>query len=749
MATENELMFRAVIDRLKEEGLLLRNSGSHSLKTVKEVFKNELRNSTSAMRDEFDAADNSAEKNADRVASALEGLSTSGSLSRNVEAPESKSGSLDDVEKQREMNDWRENQIDLLSQIVVNTQLTANALTQNNRAGKPKAEPKGKGGLLKGALSGLGGGIGLAATGIGAGVLLGGAGVALVVESVTRLNKSFDDLAVGIGMLNELDIDPEKFEVLGTAIGNLASGVGIGGAIGLRILSGAAFDDLSSGIDKLNNLEYKPEGIESLGLTLAALKENTGILSSFGVGMLADVDFGAIAKGIQDLNDLSVDEDNLRSVGEGMNALIEPLSASDLGEASSLEAAGKAIGGAFSTSVAALNDIKVGKDFTDKMSIIGKGINALMEPISISDLGEAAVLSNFAGNSGFITGAIDDLNKVDAGEWSKNAALIGGGFASLLKGTENTKGARGLEMIDDNIIPLTDALKHWNDTVDATLAQDFVDNATTLGGGFKALLTGTQNLFGTTGLQAIDDNIAPVADAVKSFVDTIDDKTAKSFGASGVLIGAGFTAILNGTDDLFGVKGFASLTTTILPFAGAVEKLDTVGANLKLNNFKQISLAIKEMRSLAEELSDIDFSDVDDGSLAIRDIADRAIDMQTLIKGIGQGGERDFNTLGLVGLGNSIDFGDGLLKAPLELDAVLTKVQKIQDAIKGVSSLQTNSEQMQMQQKENTQMGSEGASNIVVAPTDASSVVTNNSNTAAIIDQNLPTQDHNDRSWVG
>jgi hypothetical protein len=155
------------------------------------------------------------------------------------------------------------------------------------------------------------------------------------------------------------------------------------------------------------------------------------------------------------------------------------------------------------------------------------------------------------------------------------------------------------------------------------------------------------------------------------------------------------------------------------------------------------------MRSLAEELSDIDFGDVDDGSLAIREIADRAIDMQTLIKGIGQGGELDFNTLGVAGKFNSIDFGEGLLKAPLELDAVLTKVQKIQDAIKGVSSLQANSEQMQMQQKENTQMGSEGASNIVVAPTDASSVVTNNSNTAAIIDQNLPTQDHNDRSWVG
>lgn len=712
-------MFRAVIDRLKEEGLLLRNSGTNSLKTVKEVFKNESKETQK-----------SSEKNSDRVASALEGIVSSGS-----------SGSLDDVEKQREMQDWRDNQIDLLEQIVMNT-----LIWQKESAKKSKAEPK-KGGLLKGALSGLGGGIGIAATGIGAGVLLGGAGVALVVESVTRLNKSFDDLAVGIGMLNELDIDPAKFEVLGTAIGNLASGVGIGGAIGLRILTGAAFDDLSNGIEKLNNLEYKPEGIESLGLTLAALKENTGILSSFGVGMLADVDFGAIAKGIQELNDLSVDEDNLRSVGEGMNALIEPLSVSDLGEAKSLEAAGKAIGGAFTTSVAALNGIKVGTDFTDKMSMVGKGINALMEPISASDIGEAAVLGNFAENSGFITSAINNLNAIDAATWATNAALIGGGFAAILDGTDNTRGARGLQMIDDNISPVADALNYWDGIVDNTLAQNFLNNATTVGGGFQALLNGTDDLFGATGMQMIDDNVAPVADAIKYFTDAVDDETALSFKRNASIVGDGFQAILNGTDDLFGVKGFASLTETITPFATAVEKLDNVGETLKLDNFKQISLAIKEMRSLAEELSDIDFGDVDDGSLAIREIADRAIDMQTLIKGIGQGGELDFNTLGVAGKFNSIDFGEGLLKAPLELDAVLTKVQKIQDAIKGVSSLQANSEQMQMQQKENTQMGGESGSNIVVAPTDASSVVTNNSNTAAIIDQNLPTQDHNDRSF--
>jgi hypothetical protein len=304
-------------------------------------------------------------------------------------------------------------------------------------------------------------------------------------------------------------------------------------------------------------------------------------------------------------------------------------------------------------------------------------------------------------------------------------------------------------MIDDNISPVADALNYWDGIVDNTLAQKFVDNATIVGGGFQALLDGTDDLFGATGMQMIDDNVAPVADAIKYFTDAVNDETALSFKRNASIVGDGFQAILDGTDDLFGVKGFTSLTETITPFATAVEKLNTVGETLKLDNFKQISLAIKEMRSLAEELSDIDFGDVDDGSLAIREIADRAIDMQTLIKGIGQGGELDFNTLGVAGKFNSIDFGEGLLKAPLELDAVLTKVQKIQDAIKGVSSLQANSEQMQMQQKENTQMGSEGASNIVVAPTDASSVVTNNSNTAAIIDQNLPTQDHNDRSWVG
>lgn len=47
--------------------------------------------------------------------------------------------------------------------------------------------------------------------------------------------------------------------------------------------------------------------------------------------------------------------------------------------------------------------------------------------------------------------------------------------------------------------------------------------------------------------------------------------------------------------------------------------------------------------------------------------------------------------------------------------------------------------------RENAQKG--GANNVTIAAPSQSNVTNNNSNTSAIIDQNLPTVDHNDRSW--
>ena len=570
-------------------------------------------------------------------------------------------------------------------------------------------------------------------------------------------------MAEGLQKLNELDLDPEVFNSIGNAIGSLVKELGMGNAIGLKILSGVAFDDLGEGLERLNNLKFNPEGINNLGETLKALGDNTGIFSSKGIQMLGDVNFNAIADGIQKLNDMAgeVTPEEFRLVGEAINNLLSPLSAGDLGEAKVISMVADSVTPEFAESIRLLGQLGVDDTFEKQMEHLGQGLDKLITPFGLLDADNLLVVSSLSKGLPSLAEGVSGFTGFNAEEFKANATIVGEGLQGLLDGTDDLFGAGGLQMIDDNIRPLANAVSAFTGLVDDTTAESFGKSSKIVGDGLQDLLDGTDDLFGAVGLQAIDDNILPLAEGVKKFTDIVDDPMAESFRKSSKIIGDGFQDLLDGTDDLFGATGLQAIDDNLLPFAEGVSAVNLAGANLDIENFKAIGKAIDEVKLLNKQLQDLDFEPMEELELPVRKLHEFTSDVQTLMKGIGEGGEHEFKGLGVLGIGDSLDFGEGLLKADLKVDGILTKVQEIQDAIRGVVQIADPQVGIPATPQKMEQGAELESTNREVKEQQASSSVNQNVNvqtvgdtnvnnqTALVANQNHNTQDTNDRSWFG
>ena len=532
---------------------------------------------------------------------------------------------------------------------------------------------------------GIGAGIGFAAAGIGAAAV----GVSFIVKETRLLMTSFDEMAEGLEKLNQLELDPKVFDSIGHAIGSLVSELSIGNAIGLRILTGTAFDDLGDGLEKLNNLKFKPEGIENLGKTLAALGDNTGIIDSKGIQMLGEVNFTAIADGVQKLNDMAdtVSPEKFGKIGEAIDELLSPLSAADAGEAGVLALVADNISPEFANSIKLLGQLDIPDDFEDNMTAVGEGLNGLISPFSLFDADNLLVLGSLKKSLPAVAEGVNGFT-TDGETFKTNATLVGEGLQNLLDGTDDLFGATGLQAIDDNIIPLAQGVEKFTDIVDDAMAAQWKSSSAIVGQGFQDLLDGTDDLFGATGLQMVDDNIIPLAEGVKKFTDIVDNDMADSFKKSSKIIGDGFQDLLDGTDDLFGATGLQAIDDNLLPFAEGVAAIDKAGRDLELKNFTQIGLAIDEVQKLSDTLKDVDFEPLNEVELPIRNLHAFTVDLQTLMKGVADGKERTFKSLGLLGLNDELDFGDGLLNVDLKVDDVLSKVRKIKEALSQVVTIE-------------------------------------------------------------
>lgn len=782
--------FAQVIDRLRREGELTRNSGSHSIKTVKEMMKdidqdqadqsegqhNESIALQKEIRDTFSGISASAPETPENIGGNLElhfveittelkqlnkGFEEFANVFIATDEKEKKRGLLDRVENMREGNRNAKNQLKVLGQIAKNTKGGGSgiggALSGFGAAGK------GVGEGFKNIASGIGELFGTTFESIGKGLMFAGVGIGAVVLSIVAVMRSFDEMAEGLQKLNELELDPEVFNSIGNAIGALVKELGMGNAIGLKILSGVAFDDLGAGLEKLNNLKFNPEGINNLGATLNALGENTGIFSSKGIQMLGDVNFTAIADGIQKLNDMAgnVSPEEFRLVGEAINELLSPLSAGDIGEAKVISMVADSVTPEFAESIRLLGALGVDDTFEDQMAHLGKGLDNLIKPFGLLDADNLLVVSSLSKGLPSLAEGVSGFTGFNAEEFKANATVVGEGLQGLLDGTDDLFGAGGLQMIDDNIRPLANAVSGFTGIVDDAMATSFRKSSKIVGDGLQDLLDGTDDLFGAVGLQAIDDNILPLAQGVKKFTDIVDDPMAESFRKSSKIIGDGFQDLLDGTDDLFGTTGLQSIDDNLLPFAEGVSAVNMAGANLDLENFKAISKAVDEVKLLNKQLQDLDFAPMEELELPLRKLHEFTSDVQTLMKGIGEGGEHEFMGLGVLGIGDSLDFGEGLLNADLKVDGILTKVQEIQDAIRGVVQIAdpqvgipaTPDKQTQGQELESTnrevkeqQVSSAVNQNVNVQTVGDTNV---NNQTALVNNQNHNTQDTNDRSWFG
>ena len=348
---------------------------------------------------------------------------------------------------------------------------------------------------------------------------------------MTRMSQGLQDL-------DNTEVSAENFKTIGSAISDLVSGAGIGGAIGLRILAGTAFNDLATGIERLNEVSFDPAA--------------------------------------------------LRAVGEGIDGMLAPLSGFDLGEAGVLQMIDDNLID-LAAGIDALAKAEV--PTVEKMRGVGEGLNAILEPLSAGDIGEATVFQMIDDNMETLAQGLLKLQQVDPAALERVGPAVGNALKAILDGTDDVAGATGLQMIDDNLIPLADGINYLNGIDD----QRFNTISGVIGPAFQRILDGTDDLFGATGMQMIDDNLMPLADGIKYVTDTVNEDVFTRFDNLSKFIGPAFQRMLDGTDNVLGAVGLQAIDDNLKPMADGIKYMSDVGGEVNLENVTKIVDAYNEL----------------------------------------------------------------------------------------------------------------------------------------------------------
>ena len=382
--------------------------------------------------------------------------------------------------------------------------------------------------------------------------------------------KSAEVLAVG----DDMDKTSDKVEKTTSAFSKLGMllGMGGGGAMAGRAVGGAVGGGVGGTI--LGVLGGVGIGLGLVGGGLAvitgALYLGAKAVEKFGEGLQE------VSIGMAELNKLEINKQKFYDLGDALGGLVEDIG---LGGGLGLMLVASTDMVKLAEGMKALNDVDI-----DKQALIdaGEGLGGFLESVD-SNILSAFTIQLIDDNLIPLADGINHFNNIDVpADFVGMMTRIGEGLGVLLNESggflgNNVLQTGALQAIDDNLEPLAAGIGKMNDL---KLRKDFVEHMKRMGFGLNQFIQEAHSvgiLLQVQFLQAIDDNLKPLAEGIeimsKVDADTFLEKAPK--------IGEGLGKLLEGTDNLFGAIGANTLDDELMvELPTAIDRLNQTDAEL-------------------------------------------------------------------------------------------------------------------------------------------------------------------------
>lgn len=415
--------------------------------------------------------------------------------------------------------------------------------------------------------------------------------------------------------------------------------------------------------------------VAALGSML--LKGGLGIgAATAGIGYLVSQinDFGPslsrLSTGLADLENTEVTGAQFKKLGA---AIAELVSGAGIGGALGIRILS---GAAFTDMAKGLSDLDKVEVNPDTFNQIGLALGGLTEKIGVFD----AIGANIISGSAFtgLAEGVDALNNLTVDDTLiSKFETIGKGVDALideLPGLFSLGEASILQAIDDNLVPLADGVSALTD-IDA---QKFSVNAPLIGGGISTLMSSLDDLTATVALQGIDDNLKPLADGINA-LNAID---APAFSQVTGFLGPAFQRLLDGTDDIVGAIGLQGIDDNLIPLADGIRYVtDTVNDDVQQKFLTLSNIIGPAFQKILDGTDDLL------GAVGLQGIDDNLIPMADGIKYMSDvGSEIDISNMeNIVGAYNALADMKSISPAKIKnLAEMLTAVAPVQSQRLGV-----------------------------------------------------------------
>ena len=356
--------------------------------------------------------------------------------------------------------------------------------------------------------------------------------------------KSAEVLAVG----DDMDKTSDKVEKTTGAFSKLGAvlGMGGGGVMAGRAVGGAIGGGVGGtimGVLGGVGIGLGAVGV-GLGLITGALYIGAKAVEKFGQGLQE------VSIGMKELNKLEISKQKFYDLGDALGGLVEDIG---LGGGLGLMMVASTDMEKLAVGMKALNDVDI-----DKQALIdaGEGLGSFLDAVGIKML-EGFTIQIIDDNLIPLAEGINHFNKIDVPQdFVGMMTRIGEGLGILLNESggflgNNILQTGALQAIDDNLEPLATGIGMFNNV---ELRSDFLTHMKRMGLGLKTFIDHAHSvgvLAEVQFLQAIDDNLEPLAKGIQIMSET----DADAFHRKAPKIGQGLNALIDGMDNIGGVFG--------------------------------------------------------------------------------------------------------------------------------------------------------------------------------------------------